>query len=344
MYQNNLVTILMPVYNGETYLKESIESILNQSFTNFDFLIIDDGSTDQTENIINSYNDNRIKYLKNDSNLGIVKTLNKGLSYIKTKYIVRMDSDDVCFPDRLKKEISYMEKNQDVAVLGCSADIINKRGEKKGSWSFKFPDNHANTYLLFGNCMIHSSIVMRNDILKREKFSYDILHNAVEDYGLWLKVSKNYWVDLLPEKLLKYRINPNGITSRANEDHHQRICAHIDVYRDYFNEICSDEISDNSLLAYYQFIHSSLRREDIELLAHFLKVLTPNISAQKKISNKVFLKLLSNTYRSNCVAMKISYQKMLNIYHQYFKEIFSMDATDKLKYFMNTLQIKKRDI
>ena len=100
-----ILTVLMPVYNSEKYLAEAIESILSQSYTDFEFLIINDGSTDRSETIIKSYNDKRIIYIKNKSNLGLIKTLNKGISLVKTKYLARMDSDDKSHPERLKKQI-----------------------------------------------------------------------------------------------------------------------------------------------------------------------------------------------------------------------------------------------
>jgi glycosyltransferase involved in cell wall biosynthesis len=105
------ISILMPVYNGEKYLREAIDSILNQTFTDFEFLIVDDGSTDNSVEIINSYQNSRINLVKNDKNEGLVYTLNRGLSLAKGEYIARMDCDDISLPERLKKQIDFLDSN-----------------------------------------------------------------------------------------------------------------------------------------------------------------------------------------------------------------------------------------
>ena len=117
-----MVSVVMPVYNGSKYLKEAIDSILNQTFTNFELIIINDGSTDNSEDIIFSYQDRRIYYLKNEHNKGICITLNRGLDNARGKYIARMDCDDISMPQRLAKQVNYLERHRDVGALGT--DII----------------------------------------------------------------------------------------------------------------------------------------------------------------------------------------------------------------------------
>lgn len=112
------ISVLMPVYNSEKYLNEAIESILNQTFVDFEFIIINDASNDNSENIIESYQDSRIKYFKNEKNLGVAKTLNKGLKLAQGKYIARMDSDDISLPERLYKQFKFMEVYNDIDVCG----------------------------------------------------------------------------------------------------------------------------------------------------------------------------------------------------------------------------------
>ena len=111
--KNPLVSILMPVYNSEKYLREAIKSILNQTFTNFELIIINDGSTDNSLKIIKSFKDNRIKIIKNKGNLGLIKTLNKGIDLAQGKYIARMDADDIAMPKRLEKQIAFFNENPD---------------------------------------------------------------------------------------------------------------------------------------------------------------------------------------------------------------------------------------
>ena len=114
------ITVLMANYNNQRYLKQSIESILNQTYKNFDFLIIDDHSSDDSIKIIKSYSDKRIKLIKNHKNLGLTRSLNIGLKNINTEYIARMDADDISFPRRLKNQYDFLEKNTDVGILGSS--------------------------------------------------------------------------------------------------------------------------------------------------------------------------------------------------------------------------------
>ena len=103
-----LISVILPAYNAEQYIKESIDSILTQSLRDFELIIINDGSLDKTEDLILSYSDNRIIYIKNEKNLGLIKTLNKGVSYAKGSYIVRMDADDVCMPNRFEKQVEFL--------------------------------------------------------------------------------------------------------------------------------------------------------------------------------------------------------------------------------------------
>ncbi|MCP8319033.1 MAG: glycosyltransferase, partial [Candidatus Methylarchaceae archaeon HK01B] len=122
------ITILMSVYNGEKYLREAIDSILNQTFKDFEFLIINDGSTDRTVEILRSYHDSRIKIITNEKNMGLTKSLNKGLKIARSEYVARMDADDISYPRRLEVQYEYMKKNPDVGIVGSWNDVIDDKG------------------------------------------------------------------------------------------------------------------------------------------------------------------------------------------------------------------------
>ena len=115
---NCLISIILPAYNAEKYLKEAIDSILAQTYTNFELIVINDGSTDKTEEIILSYQDSRIRYIKNEKNLKLIRTLNKGIGLAKGKYIARMDADDISLPHRLKEEVEFMEAHPNIGEIG----------------------------------------------------------------------------------------------------------------------------------------------------------------------------------------------------------------------------------
>jgi len=123
------VTVLMPVYNGERYLNEAVDSILGQTFTDFEFLIIDDASTDKTPEILRSYDDPRIRVVTNEENLGLSKSLNKGLALARGEFIARMDADDVSYPYRLQVQHEFMTQHPGAGVIGSWAEYIDRKGE-----------------------------------------------------------------------------------------------------------------------------------------------------------------------------------------------------------------------
>ena len=123
----NTLTVLLPTYNAGAYLREAIDSILAQTYTDFEFLIINDGSKDNSEEIIRSYNDQRIKAI-HQQNKGLITTLNEGIAMAKGNIIARMDADDVCLPDRLQVQMDFLEKNEDYVLVGSEADVMDKDG------------------------------------------------------------------------------------------------------------------------------------------------------------------------------------------------------------------------
>ena len=205
-----LVTVLMPVYNGAAYLKDAIESILQQTYVDFVFLIINDGSTDDTEKIILSFNDNRIQYVKNAENLKLVNTLNKGLSLVRTKYVARIDADDVSLPERLERQVSYMEQNPDVGV--------------SGTWCRTFGDGNpavikyevANSDICFKQLyqiqIVHPSCIMRMSVLNQLDLVYDESYLHAEDYELFTRLSHITKLANIPEILHLYRKHDEAVS------------------------------------------------------------------------------------------------------------------------------------
>lgn len=209
---NHLITVLMPVYNGEKYLKEAIESILNQTFRDFEFLIINDGSTDNSVKVIKSFNDPRLRLIHNESNLGLIKTLNKGLKMSKGKYIARMDCDDISLPKRLSTQASFMEKNPEVGVCGSWVKIIGL--EQK--FINKYPKNHAEVraYLLFNTPLAHPAVIIRKELVDKYNLEYDEQYKHAEDYELWSRVVNCSKIANIPKVLLHYRMHPESISKK----------------------------------------------------------------------------------------------------------------------------------
>ena len=210
MTSGPLVSVVMSAYNGERYLREAMDSILDQTFTNFEFIVINDGSTDRTLNILGSYDDSRL-IVVDQPNLGLTKSLNKGLSIARGQFIARQDADDVSIPYRLERQIEFMEQNTEVGLVGSAYIEIGQNGQE--IHPVVLPQTHEELYqmMLKGNYICHGSVLFRKKCLEvvgnyREGLA------ATEDYDLWLRFLKHFLIINLPEHLYKWRFN---ITSKS---------------------------------------------------------------------------------------------------------------------------------
>jgi len=204
-----IITVLMPVYNAERYLKEAIESILDQSYGNFIFLIINDGSKDRSGDIINSYDDERIHVINHEKNVGLVATLNEGLAKSNTELIARMDADDISEKDRIAKQIAYMKKHNNVLALGTGMKIIDQSGATLGYEPGIEKSEAIRRCLAVRNVIAHPSIVMRKSAVLKVG-GYDPSSTESEDYELWLKLSDLGELSNINEPLIKYRVSKSS--------------------------------------------------------------------------------------------------------------------------------------
>ena len=210
---NPKVSVLMSIYNGERYLREAINSILNQTFRDFEFLIINDGSTDRTAQILKSCNDPRMKIINNKKNIGLTKSLNKGLHLAKGEYIARQDADDVSAPDRLEKEVNFLETHRDYAVVGTFVKILNEDSEVIGLLERLTEDIQIRERLGTDNCITHGSAVIRKKCLLDMGF-YDESIVSAQDYELWLRLSEKYRLANIPEYLYMWRKHDENIEAK----------------------------------------------------------------------------------------------------------------------------------
>lgn len=208
MTQTHLISVLMPVYNTkEEYLRASIESILNQTFTDFEFIIVNDGSTNNAEEVILSYKDNRIKYVKQE-NQGIVGALNNAWSKASGKYIARMDSDDIAYPERFAKQVNFLEENPEYSLVGSWAKIIPSNNVIKLPQDIKVMD-------LLADCMfIHPSIMFNKADFEKFNLQYETGFEYAEDYCLYANAVKYLKITNLQEVLLDYRVYPENSSSK----------------------------------------------------------------------------------------------------------------------------------
>lgn len=182
-----LVTVLMPCYNGEKYLREAIDSILNQTLSDFEFLIINDGSTDSSEEIIKSYSDPRINYVKNEMNMRLIATLNKGIKLAKGKYLARMDADDISMPSRLQEQVAFMESHPEVVLCGTGFENFSE-GQPPVVVRYS-PDHNTiclkhffQIHLSHGTCIFRTRQIIDNNLFFNPDFSH------AEDYELWSRM------------------------------------------------------------------------------------------------------------------------------------------------------------
>jgi glycosyltransferase involved in cell wall biosynthesis len=208
-----IISVIMPAYNAENYIAEAIQSILNQTFKNFEFIIINDGSTDKTESIIKKFDDSRIIYVKNDLNKNIVESLNFGIELARGLYIARMDADDISMPNRLETQLFFIEKNN-FDIVGT---WVNNFSTPYVHSILKLPEKSSDIFfftLLFSP-LIHSSILGRSILFKEYKYCKDFEY--VEDLELWIRcILNDKLIGNVPEVLLKYRISEGQITQRKN--------------------------------------------------------------------------------------------------------------------------------
>jgi glycosyltransferase involved in cell wall biosynthesis len=209
-----LVSIVMPVYNAEKYLRMAIESILNQSYTNLEFIVVNDGSTDNSKAIILSYQDARIRFFENSVNCGIVATRNRGLEEVKGKYIAVLDSDDISLPERLRLQVEFLEKNPDYGMCGSYFQTIDENGQLLKKAQFPTNDKDLRSNIIIHNCICHSTVMMRSDLAKEIK--YETGFDVIEDYVLWYKISQRAKIINLPVYTTYYRIHGNNVSTTRN--------------------------------------------------------------------------------------------------------------------------------
>ncbi|MHC1716407.1 MAG: glycosyltransferase family 2 protein [Candidatus Dojkabacteria bacterium] len=202
------ISIVMPVYNVEEYIKEAIESILNQTFNNWELIIIDDGSTDRTKKILKPYvkSDLRIRYIRKEKNVGITKNLNYAISLAKADLIARMDGDDISSVTRLDIQYEYMKENPKCVLAGTWAEMIDEKGVVLQQIKYPIQDWYLRAKMLLGDYFIHGSVIFRKEIILNSG-GYPLEYKFCEDYALWSKVMKYGKIANIPRILYKWRLH-----------------------------------------------------------------------------------------------------------------------------------------
>lgn len=304
------VTVFMPVYNAERYLREAIESILNQTFSDFELLIVNDGSTDKSVEIVESYKDERIRLVHNDGNKGLPYTRNRGLELAQGKYMAIMDADDVSVKERLQIQYEIMEKKKDLVVLASGKELLSEDGkdtygpkEKLFSLLFYGKSNQIQMDLMFHNVLVNSSTMIRLDFLKKNKIQYNEKCFVMQDYEMWTQIAAcNGQMQLLRKALVKYRTHQENITSRSRKEkaERRRTIQH-DIQKNYLKQIQMG--NNNEVLDLLQVMGREFEEQDSEVtekylleLKRFYVLVLKNVRASKHFTYKEMKSYLRKKY------------------------------------------------
>lgn len=334
---NPKVTVLMSVYNGEKYLKEAVDSILNQTFQDFEFLIINDGSTDGTYKILKNYDDSRINLINNEKNIGLTRSLNKGLKIARGKYIARQDADDISLPDRLDEELKFLEDNTDYAAVGSFVKVINEKGKEVSKIEKPISNLDIKEFLKMDNCIAHGSSMIRMSCLKDIGF-YDESILKAQDYDLWLRLSEKYKLANIPKYLYFWRQSQENISIKnRNEQKHYVEVAKVKAKRRKEGRALSDNSSlpeISVLMANYNnaaYVGEAIRSVLNQTFENWELIIVDDASADDSIKKiRPFLKDKRIRFFKN--ETNIGYVETLNkmVYESRAKIFGILDSDDAL--------------
>jgi Glycosyl transferase family 2 len=210
------VTVLMTVFNGERHLREAIDSVLGQSFGDFELLVVDDGSTDGTAGVLGAITDPRVRITRNATNIGLTRSLNSGLALARGMLIARHDADDVSEPDRLARQVAFLDANPDVALVGAAYRKIDERGAVLGDRMLPVDYDRIRWVLHFYCPFVHSAVVFRAAVV-RAMGDYDDAFVYAQDYDLWSRLAVAHRVANLPDSLVRYRMGTTTLTATIGD-------------------------------------------------------------------------------------------------------------------------------
>jgi len=197
------VSVVMSVYNGERYLVQAIDSILNQTFADFEFIIINDGSTDGSADILRAYDDPRLRIIE-QANVGLTRSLNRGIALAQGEYIARMDDDDISLPERLARQVAFLNTRPEIGVVGSACRIIDELNGREWVQRVPLSDEELSRALIRGNPVVHTSVMMRKSVL-RAVGGYNEAYPYSQDYELWVRLATHTRLANLPEVLVVHR-------------------------------------------------------------------------------------------------------------------------------------------
>lgn len=218
------VSVIMAVHNGLPYLEEAVGSILGQRLADFEFIVVEDGSTDGSAAWLATQQDSRLRLVSNPQQMGLTRSLNKALENAECKYVARMDADDISHPKRLEAQVAYLQQHPKVDVLGTWARTLGKRPEQ--TWRYPQADAEIRCELLFHSVLVHSSVMWRRETFERHKLAYGAQITRAQDYELWARAADRVRFANLGQVLVRYRVHPDQV-GRVQGEEQQAVAASV---------------------------------------------------------------------------------------------------------------------
>lgn len=324
MAKTPLISVILPVYNGEDHLIECIESILNQTFKEFEFIIVDDASTDSTVQLLKDFakKDYRITIITHEVNQKQTAAANTAIKNANGKYLARMDADDLALPNRLEQQVTFMEENPNIGLLGSWVDIIDNDGKILKIWYTHATNGYLGWNLLFGTGFAHSSVMMRSDIVKNVGYYQS---PEAEDYDLWSRISRIANVANIPDVLQQKRVWGGQLALKVPTE--TRDCV-LQIMKNNINYLLNDDSLDLEMIKEIRKVSdktpkirdsqliSEIKIILLELYNKYLTKFQLTQTEKKKVSRDVFLKLNTlanwqfsiNTYKAIIEKLCLAYR------------------------------------
>jgi wbfO protein len=314
--KNPVVSVVMSVYNAEKYLDDAIQSILKQTYKNFEFVIINDGSNDRSLEIIKKYkNEDDHIILISRENRGLISSLNEGIAKARGEYIARMDADDISLPFRIEKQLQVMEHDKNIVVCGSWINIFGENTNEKVARYFEH-DKQIKANLLVSCCFAHPSVMIRKDALTNNNILYDERFKNAEDYYLWTQLAKVGKFYNIPEILLKYRFLETSITRLSDRDFSKRYNILKDIFKEALKAVDLNITEEDMKIHFIISDNARIKNNKIELKHiknYFDKIL--KASENKRVVDLATLKqVLGRRWLYNLICHK----DIRAIFYSYF--------------------------
>ncbi len=324
------VTIYIPLYNREKEIGRAIEGILNQTYTDFELLIIDDGSTDNSLQVVNSFKDKRIRLVRNDKNKGVVYTRNRAFELAKGEYLAINDSDDYSYPERIQLQVDYLDKNKEVGILGGQAKRIYSNNTHD-IWKYPCRSEEIKCRLFWGSSMINSTLMMRKDLMQKYNLNYNSNFPVAEDYDLFERAQEYFALRNLDRVCIEYYSHPDNLTNTQQELMNLKAFDINKRQLEKLNIILSPE-QMYIWFKVFSYKFSFTKEELVELLSLGIEIISANKKNNFYYNEKLFInELVKKIY--NCFYHSKIFGSYILFKKSQLADLMSFSLKERIKFF-----------